>query len=97
MGHVGTKRRGSSWSAYDQADINLKHSLLHPDYLVGTFPALFNVDTGGLSYSGNLGGVFLGREHRGRVASDAVRSKLPHEISLLQGATPTTDRLGTVG
>src|SRR5580700_10158764 len=47
MGHVGTKRRGSSWSAYDQADINLKHSLLHPDYLVGTFPALFNVDTGG--------------------------------------------------
>jgi hypothetical protein len=96
MGHVGTKRRGSSWSAYDQADINLKHSLLHPDYLVGTFPALFNVDTGG-SPTVVIWGGFLGREHRGRVASDAVRSKLPHEISLLQGATPTTDRLGTVG
>jgi len=47
MGHAGAKRRGSSWSAYDQPDVNLKHSLLHPNYLVGTFPELFNADTGG--------------------------------------------------
>jgi hypothetical protein len=47
MGDAGTKRRGSSWSAYDHPDVNLKHSLLHPNYLVGTFPALFNADTGG--------------------------------------------------
>jgi cell division protein FtsL len=47
MGEVSTKSEGGSWSAYDQPDAKLKQSLLHPTYLVGTFPALFNADTGG--------------------------------------------------
>jgi hypothetical protein len=47
MGEVSTKSEGGSWSAYDQPDAKLKQSLLHPSYLVGTFPAMFNADTGG--------------------------------------------------
>jgi hypothetical protein len=46
MAEAGTNW-GSSWSAYDEPDAKLKHSLLHPNYLVGTFSALFNADTGG--------------------------------------------------
>jgi len=43
----GTKQEVGSWSAHDQPDVKLKHSLLHPNYLVGSFPALLNGDTGG--------------------------------------------------
>jgi hypothetical protein len=44
---AGTKQEGGSWSSRDQPEVKLKHSLSHPNYLVGTFPTLFNVDTGG--------------------------------------------------
>lgn len=37
----------SGWSSRHQPEANLRHSLLHPGYLVGTFPALLNADTGG--------------------------------------------------
>ncbi len=47
MGYVGTKQGEDSWSAHDQPDVNLEHTLLHPNFVVGTFPALLNVDTGG--------------------------------------------------
>ena len=46
MGEAGANW-GGSWSTHDQPDVTLKHSLLHPSYLVGTFPELLNVDTGG--------------------------------------------------
>lgn len=42
-----TTREGSSWSSHDRPEVKLRHSLLHPDYLVGTFPAVLNADTGG--------------------------------------------------
>lgn len=35
------------WSAYERPNDKLRHALLHPNYLVGTFSALFNADTGG--------------------------------------------------
>jgi len=46
MGYADTKQAESSWSAYDQPDVKLKHSLLHHD-LVGTLPTMLNADTGG--------------------------------------------------
>jgi len=47
LGDAGTKRGDGSWSAHDQPDVKLKHTLMHPTYLVGTLPALLNADTGG--------------------------------------------------
>ena len=47
LGDAATKEGESSWSAHDQPDVKLKHTLLHPTYLVGTFPAWLNADTGG--------------------------------------------------
>jgi hypothetical protein len=44
MADAGTKG-GSSFSAHDQPEVKLNHSLLHPSYLVGTFAAMLNVDT----------------------------------------------------
>jgi hypothetical protein len=38
---------GGSWSSRDRPEVKLRHSLLHADYLVGTFPAVLNADTGG--------------------------------------------------
>jgi hypothetical protein len=38
-GDAGTKWGGDSWSAHDQPDVTLKHSLLHPSYLVGMYPS----------------------------------------------------------
>jgi hypothetical protein len=46
LGHVGTKHEAGSMSAHDEPDINLKHSLLHPTYLVGAHPTTLNPDTG---------------------------------------------------
>jgi hypothetical protein len=37
-GDAGTKWGGDSWSAHDLPDVTLKHSLLHPSYLVGAYP-----------------------------------------------------------
>jgi hypothetical protein len=47
LGDVGTKQETGSWSKHDQPDVRLKHTLLHPAYLVGTLPASLNDDTGG--------------------------------------------------
>jgi hypothetical protein len=44
MADAGTEGE-SSFSAHDQPDVKLKHSLLHPSYLVGTFATALNVDT----------------------------------------------------
>jgi hypothetical protein len=44
MGFAGANE-DSSFSEHDLPDIKLKHSLLHPTYLVGTFPTMLNVDT----------------------------------------------------
>lgn len=38
---------GSGWSSRQRPEAKLRNSLLHPGYLVGTFPALLNADTGG--------------------------------------------------
>ena len=38
---------GSDWSSRQRPEVKLRNSLLHPGYLVGTFPALLNADTGG--------------------------------------------------
>ncbi|HME33893.1 MAG TPA: hypothetical protein VKF84_01555 [Candidatus Sulfotelmatobacter sp.] len=37
----------SGWSSRQRPEAKLRNSLLHPDYLVGTFPAVLNADTGG--------------------------------------------------
>ena len=47
LGYAVPKQELGSWSAHDQPDVKLKHTLLHPTYLVGTLPALMNADTGG--------------------------------------------------
>jgi hypothetical protein len=44
---VAGTRAESSWSDHDRPESKLRHSLLHPSYLVGAFPTMFNVDTGG--------------------------------------------------
>ena len=44
MAYAGTKGE-SSFSAHDQPDVKLKHSMLHPSYLVGKFAAMLNVDS----------------------------------------------------
>jgi hypothetical protein len=77
MGYALTKQGEDSWSAHDQPEVKLKLSLLHPDYLAGTFPTLMNVGTGG--FPDRLGRVFARCERCGGVAADAVRSELPHE------------------
>jgi hypothetical protein len=38
---------GNGWSSRERPEAKLRNSLLHPDYLVGTFPAVLNADTGG--------------------------------------------------
>lgn len=38
MGYAATNQWDGSFSAHDQPDVKLKHSLLHPSYLVGTYP-----------------------------------------------------------
>lgn len=38
-GEVGSKWGEGSWSAADRPEVRLKHSLLHPSYLVGTYPS----------------------------------------------------------
>jgi hypothetical protein len=47
LGDAGNKQRNGSWSKGDPPEVRLKHTLLHPTYLVGTLPALLNADTGG--------------------------------------------------
>jgi hypothetical protein len=37
----------SGWSSRQRPEAKLRNSLLHPDYLVGTLPAVLNADTGG--------------------------------------------------
>ncbi len=37
---------GGGWSGRDRPDVKLKHSLLHSTYLVGTYPATLNPDSG---------------------------------------------------
>jgi hypothetical protein len=37
----------SGWSSRQRPEAKLRNSLLHPDYLVGAFPAVLNADTGG--------------------------------------------------
>ncbi len=44
---VAGSRAESSWSDHDRPERKLRHSLLHPRYLVGASPTMFNVDTGG--------------------------------------------------
>jgi hypothetical protein len=46
-GYADTKQRGSGWSSHQQADVKLRQSLLHPNYLVGASRELLNPDTGG--------------------------------------------------
>jgi len=84
MGYASTNRKWSWWSSNDQADVKLKKSLLHPTYLVGTFSALMNADTGGSPATGNLGGGFARCEYGRCVTFDAVRSGLPYETPFLQ-------------
>jgi hypothetical protein len=47
MGQTETNQRRSGWSSHQQPDVKLKQSLSHPGYLVGAFPELENIDTGG--------------------------------------------------
>jgi hypothetical protein len=44
MSYAGAKDE-TSFSEHDLPDIKLKHSLLHPSYLVGRYPTMLNVDT----------------------------------------------------
>ena len=37
----------SGWSSRQRPEVKLRNSLLHPGYLVGTFPTVLNADTGG--------------------------------------------------
>jgi hypothetical protein len=47
LGDAGTQQGKGSWSKHDPPDVRLKHTLLHPTYLVGNLSELLNADTGG--------------------------------------------------